>query len=97
MRLRLDPLEPPAHLAARASSRKCSASSGMSSGRSRSGRDADRDDVQAVVEVLAERALLDHLLEVAVRGGDDADVRRGSGFVPAHARERPAPAGRAAA
>src|SRR3712207_8871624 len=35
-----------------------------------------RDDRDAVVEVFAERALLDHLREVAVRGGDDARVNR---------------------
>ena len=32
------------------------------------------DDVQAVVEVFAEPALLDQLLEIRVGGGDDADV-----------------------
>src|SRR6185503_2782641 len=37
-------------------------------------RDADGDDVQPVVEVLAELAASDQALEVAVGGGDDADV-----------------------
>ena len=37
-------------------------------------RRADGDDVQAVVEVLAEAAGLDLLLEILVRRGDDADV-----------------------
>src|SRR5260370_277702 len=37
-------------------------------------RDLDREDVQAVVEVVAEPLLLDHLDEVAVRRGDQADV-----------------------
>ena len=37
-------------------------------------RQADRHDVEAVVEILAEEALPDHLAEVAVRRGDDADV-----------------------
>ena len=47
-----------AALAARASVRKCSTSSGMSSLRSRSGGSADRQHLQAVVEVLAELARL---------------------------------------
>jgi hypothetical protein len=38
------------------------------------GRDGDGEDVDAVVEVFAEAALGDHGLEVAVRGGDEADV-----------------------
>src|SRR5690606_12157247 len=38
------------------------------------GRDPDRDHVEAVKEVFAERALPDHLLQVAVSGGEDADV-----------------------
>ena len=37
-------------------------------------REKDVDDVQAVVEVLAEPPVLDHLPQVAVRGGDDAHV-----------------------
>ena len=37
-------------------------------------RQPEVDDVEAVVEVLAELARLDHLLEVAVGRGDDADV-----------------------
>ena len=46
----------------------------MSSARSRSGGHAQRDDVEAVEEVLAERARRDHRLEVAVGRADDADV-----------------------
>ena len=34
----------------------------------------DREDVEPVVEVVAETPLGDHLLEVALRAGDDADV-----------------------
>ena len=45
-----------------------------SSPRSRSGGQPEVHDVQAVVEVLAELAGLDHLFEAAVRRGDDADV-----------------------
>ena len=37
-------------------------------------RQAQRHDVEAVVEVLAEQALLDLRLELAVGGGDDAHV-----------------------
>src|SRR2546423_11874053 len=37
-------------------------------------RQVDVDDVQAVVEVLAETSLLHHLLQIAVGRGDDADV-----------------------
>ena len=40
------------------------------------GRHADLDDVEAVVEVLAEAARLHLLAEVAVGGGDDARRRR---------------------
>ena len=43
---------------------------------------ADRDDVEPIVEVLAERAFLDHLVEVAVRGRDDADVDRDASASP---------------
>ena len=49
-------------------------SSGMSSRRSRSGGELDRDHVEPVVEILAEAALGDRALEVAVGGGDDAHV-----------------------
>ena len=49
-------------------------SSGMSSGRSRSGGHVDLDDVEPVEQVLAELALLDLLLQVLVRRGDHADV-----------------------
>ena len=37
-------------------------------------RHEDREHVQPVVEVLAERAVLDRLLEVLVGGGDEAHV-----------------------
>ena len=55
-------------------SRKCCTSSGMSSLRSRSGGSWIDDDVQPVEQVLAEPALLHHLPQVDVGGGDDADV-----------------------
>ena len=55
-------------------SAKCRTSAGMSSRRSRSGGTRIGIDAQAEVEVLAERALLDLLLEVLVRRGDHADV-----------------------
>src|SRR5207237_3737936 len=38
-------------------------------------RQADLDDAEAVIEVLAERALGDRRLEVAVRRGEDAAAR----------------------
>jgi hypothetical protein len=38
------------------------------------GGHVDRKDVEPVVEVFAELALADQVLEVLVRGGDDADV-----------------------
>ena len=37
-------------------------------------RQADRHDVQPVEQVLAEQALADQLPQVAMGGGDDADV-----------------------
>ena len=37
-------------------------------------RHVERDDVEPVVEVLAEALLLHHMAEVLVRRGDDADV-----------------------
>jgi hypothetical protein len=46
----------------------------MSSRRSRSGRQAQPDDVEAVEQVLAERALAHALFQVLVRGGNDAHV-----------------------
>ena len=49
-------------------------------------RDVDLDHVQAVEEVLAEAALLELLLEVAVGGGHDAHVHL-EGLVAAHALE----------
>ena len=51
-------------------------------------RQLDVDDVEAVVEVLAEAALLHLGGEVAVRRGDDAHVDR-DGLVAADALERP--------
>jgi hypothetical protein len=45
-------------------------------GRSRSGGSLQVHDVEAVEQVLAERALAHRFLQVAVRGGDDADVDR---------------------
>ena len=53
---------------------KCSASSGMSSGAARAAAAAEREDVQAVEEVLAEAPLRTPRREVAVGRGDDADV-----------------------
>src|SRR5438105_13103177 len=38
-------------------------------------RQLDMNNRDAVIEVLAEAALVDGLAQVAVRGGDDADVR----------------------
>ena len=46
----------------------------MSSSRSRKRWDPDRNDVQAVVEILAEIPALDRGVEIAVRGGEDAHV-----------------------
>ena len=46
----------------------------MSSTRSRSGGTTIGKDVEAIEQVLAERPVADRLLEVAVGGGDDADV-----------------------
>ena len=37
-------------------------------------RQAQREHAQAVPEVLAKRAVLDHLMEIAVRCSDDAHV-----------------------
>jgi hypothetical protein len=51
-------------------------------------RDVDPHHVQAEVEVLAEAALADALLEVLVRRRDDPDVHR-HGLRPAHALELP--------
>ena len=76
----------------------------MSSRRSRSGGIANRQDVDAVEEVLAEAAGLHLGREVAVRRGDDAHVdldvlacRRAAGSSPPAARAGASPAGRAAA
>src|SRR5207245_11099562 len=38
------------------------------------GRYRDREDVQAVVQIVTEAALFDHPGKVAVRGGDQTDV-----------------------
>src|SRR4029077_7308174 len=38
------------------------------------GRHRDREDVQAVVQIVTEAALFDHPGEVPVRGGDQTDV-----------------------
>ena len=46
----------------------------MSSVRSRSGGSADRHDVQAIEQILAEQALADQLAQVAMGGGDDAHI-----------------------
>ena len=54
--------------------RKWKASAGMSSRRSRSGGDVDREDVDAVEEILAERARGHHRLQVLVGRGDQPDV-----------------------
>ena len=54
--------------------RKCCTRSGISSRRSRSGGSLHRNDVQPVVEILAERTLGDHLREIRMRGGNDADI-----------------------
>ena len=35
---------------------------------------ADGNHIQAVVEILAEQAFLDHLIKIAVGGGDDSDI-----------------------
>ena len=60
--------------AARACATKCSTSSGMSSRRSRSGGMWIGNDVQPVEQILLELAVGDQLPQVAVGGGDDADV-----------------------
>ena len=61
-------------LRAAAPARKRSASSGMSSRRSLQRRQADRERRDAIVEVLAEPPLVHLGAELAVGGGDDADV-----------------------
>ena len=37
-------------------------------------RDRDRKDVEAIVQIAPERSVLDHVLEIAVRGGHDPHV-----------------------
>ena len=54
----------------------------MSSGRSRSGGQAQADDVEAVEQVLAEQPLSHAFLEVLVRGRDDAHVGLACGWWP---------------
>ena len=63
------PCVPDAPLARRTSS---AARSGMSVAALAERRQDDLDDAKPVVEVFAKGAVLDHLLEVAVRGGDHA-------------------------
>jgi hypothetical protein len=46
----------------------------MSKGRSAEWRDVEMDDIESPVEVFAEAALIDLLFEIAVGGGDDAQV-----------------------
>ena len=53
---------------------KWAASAGMSAGRSRKRRQADREDGQAIPQVLAEPPVADHLRQVAVGRGHDPDV-----------------------
>ena len=60
---------------------------GRSPMRARSGGHLEGDAAEAVVEVLAELAALDHRLQVAVRRADDADVGA-DGRRPADALER---------
>ncbi len=47
----------------------------MSSVRSQ-GRQPDREDVQTIEQVFTKSPLLDHRLEIAIAGGDDAHVGR---------------------
>ena len=69
--------------------RKCSASSGMSSGRSRSGGIVDRDDVEPVVEVLAEAPLRDFRSSRSrLRRRDDAHVDARASALPPTRRTR---------
>jgi hypothetical protein len=39
-------------------------------------RKLDRDDIHPIVEILADTAFLDGLLQIAIRGRDDPDVER---------------------
>ena len=66
-----------AALRRRCASRKCSASSGMSSRALAQRRQVQRDDVQPVVQIAAEVAAPDLLLEVAVRRRDERACRSG--------------------
>ncbi len=65
---------------------KCAASSGMSSRRSRSGTELDREYVEPEIEVLAESAAPHLLLEVAIGRRDHAHVD-GAGALFADALE----------
>ena len=70
--------------------------SGISSLRSRSGRQVDGEDVQPVEQVLAEAAGGDFGFQVAMRGGDDPQVHLAP-LQRAHRRGTRAPASGAAA
>lgn len=50
------------------------------------GRDPDREDAQAVIEILPEGAFGDAFLQVSVGGGNDADINF-NGFAAAHSGE----------
>jgi hypothetical protein len=63
---------------------KCSTSAGRSSGRWRSGGSFDGEDDDAMIEIAAEGAGLDELLEVAMRGNNHAHID-GGGLVGADA------------
>ena len=59
-----------------------SASKGISSLRSLSGRQVQADDVQAIKQILAEFSLGDAFSQILVGGADDAHVNRLFGVVP---------------
>ena len=54
--------------------RCCCASEGRSSGRCRKRRHLDGDDVEPIIKILAEFPLLDQILQLAIRGGNDAHI-----------------------
>ena len=60
----------------------------MSSARSRNGGSSSGIDIDAMIQILAERALLHQLVEVAMRGHDHAHIHR-NGAVAAHALHLP--------
>lgn len=66
--------------------RKCWASAGISSTRSRSARQAQADHIETMEQVLPEQALLDALFERLVGGRDDAHIHAHR-LRPAHAVE----------